>query len=91
MNTPMQYDYYPWTQVYGYTYRWDYFGSGYVPYGNWGVDVYPNVTAYFRARSRARREEKIAGASQANAIMDEVAKLSAEIKQKMEQKYNSQF
>lgn len=91
MNTPMQYDYYPWEQIYGYTYRWDYFGSGYVPYGNYGVDVVPNVTAYYRARSRARSTERIAGMSRANAIMDTVNKLSGEIKNKMEQKYNSQF
>ena len=90
-ETPMQYDVYPWTQIYGYSYRWNWFGSGIFPYGEYGVDVYPNETAFNRARSQARMQEHIAGAVKARQIMKELEDSGASVRYRMAQKYDAQF
>ena len=90
-ETPMQYDVYPWTQIYGYTYRWNWFGNGIFPYGEYGVDVYPNARAYYRARSRARTQEHIAGAVNAQQIMKDLENSGASVRYRMAEKYNAQF
>lgn len=91
VNTQMQYNYYSYGETYGYTYRNNYFGAGYVPYGNYGTIAVPDQQAYNHERTRARTEERVASGNSARDIVENIKASTGEIRRKMTQKYQADF
>jgi hypothetical protein len=91
VNTPMQYDYYSFGNTYGYTYRENYYGAGYVPYGTYGTVAVPDMSAYQHERTRIKTEERVTSANSAKDLMQNLQKATADVRRKMTVKYNVEF
>jgi hypothetical protein len=90
-NVPTQYKSYTYGDVYGYTYRWGLFGAGYIPYGYANtVTVVDNVETD-RLRSKARSNTVNQAVSDARPLVEELSRLSGEIRKKMSTKYSVEF
>lgn len=90
-NVPTQYKSYTYGDVYGYTYRWGLFGAGYIPYGYANtVTVVDNVETD-RLRSKARSNTVNQAVSDARPLVEELSRMSGEIRKKMSTKYSVEF
>jgi hypothetical protein len=91
VNAAPTYNYHTNTSVYGYSYRSNDYGSGYVPYGSYNVTATENVQAEFNNRARIRTEERVASVNQARGIVENMEKAVADMRKRMTQKYNTEF
>ena len=91
VNAAPTYNYYTNTSVYGYSYRSNDYGSGYVPYGSYSVTAVEDVQAEFNNRARIRTEERVASMNQARGIVENMEQAVAEMRKRLTQKYNVEF
>lgn len=91
VNAAPTYNYYTNASVYGYSYRSNDYGSGYVPYGAYSVTATENVQAEFNNRARIRTEERVASVNQARGIVEDMEKAVADMRKRLTQKYNTEF
>lgn len=91
VNAAPTYNYYTNTSVYGYSYRSNDYGAGYVPYGAYSVTAVEDVRAEFNNRARIRTEERVASMNQARGIVDDMEKAVADMRKRLTQKYQVEF
>lgn len=91
VNMQPQYDYYTYGTTYGYTYRDNAYGSGYVPYGASGTYAVYDRQATQRERTRIRTEERVTSANSAREIVQNLQKSHADMRRRMTQKYDTEF
>jgi hypothetical protein len=91
VNAAPTYNYYTNTSVYGYSYRSNDYGSGYVPYGSTSTVAVEDVQAEFNNRARIRTEERVASMNQARGIVDQMELEVSNMRKKLTQKYQTEF
>ncbi len=91
VNAGPIYNSYTNTSVYGYSYRSNDYGSGYVPYGSYSVTNVEDVNAEFNNRARIRTEERVASVNQARGIVEAMERDVADMRKKLTQKYQIEF
>ena len=91
VNAAPTYNYYTNTSVYGYSYRSNDYGSGYVPYGSTSTVAVEDVQAEFNNRARIRTEERVASMNQARGIVDQMELEVSNMRKKLTQKYQAEF
>jgi hypothetical protein len=91
VNAGPIYNSYTNSSVYGYSYRSNDYGSGYVPYGSYSVTNVEDVNAEFNNRARIRTEERVASVNQARGIVEAMERDVADMRKKLTQKYQIEF
>lgn len=91
VNAAPTYNYHTNTSVYGYSYRSDDYGSGYVPYGSTSTVAVEDVRAEFNNRARIRTEERVASMNQARGIVENMERAVAQMRANLTQKYQIEF
>lgn len=91
LNAPKIYNTYSGGQTYGYTYRSDWYGSGYVPYGtSWQANIRDQREETAQA-ARIRTEYRNKSIFSAREIVDGIAASLADVRRQMTQKYQVEF
>lgn len=90
-SLPANYNYFTQNEIYGYAYRWNWFGGAVVPQGTSTTYAVPDTAADIAARTRVRTETRVNSMNQAKAYIDEVYSELASIRKSMTQKYNAEF
>jgi hypothetical protein len=91
LNAPKQYNVYSGGQTYGYSYRSDWYGSGYVPYGtSWTAAVRDEREEQAQA-ARIRTEYRNKSIFSARQIVDSIDSAMADVRRQLTQKYQVEF
>ncbi|HZL89993.1 MAG TPA: hypothetical protein VFB96_16615 [Pirellulaceae bacterium] len=91
VNAAPTYNYYTNSTVYGYSYRSDDYGSGYMPYGSTNTVAVEDVQAEFNNRARIRTEERVASMNQARGIVEQMEQAVSSMRKQLTQKYQIEF
>lgn len=90
-STPVPYDYYTYNTTYGYSYRWNLFGGGLVPWGEWGTYAVPDYRAYQQNLNAITAQERAAAGQQMREIFAKIDAAAADVRGRMTEKFKEPF